>query len=171
MHDFIEAIVLISNHLYKDSKERSTHEHGIVASFSYMIKNDLLTNAGGLSRKMNVNTLEQELTASLIHEFESTYRLKSDQIFTDLAIKQKVSLHGAFNDCTLTIRNFILLLKVYWLINYRTIKYLNNILRCPSPRFLKYLRNRIHSSLTTDAQILNSNWLPKISFMVYLPVL
>ncbi|RKO89733.1 hypothetical protein BDK51DRAFT_35392, partial [Blyttiomyces helicus] len=52
LHDFIDALIRIAHLAYGGRKDLSIHEHGLAASFSFFMKNDILPNARGTEKDL-----------------------------------------------------------------------------------------------------------------------
>ncbi|KAI8911653.1 hypothetical protein EDD86DRAFT_188847 [Gorgonomyces haynaldii] len=122
LHDFIEILVLTSHHLYKNCKERSIHQVGIAASFAYMIKTDLLPHSHGLHQEDETLTEDEKVVKSLYNDFYLLYGEKMSNLYHDLAKKQPHALSQSRKDFTMTVRQVLLTLKEYKILDqYKTL--------------------------------------------------
>ncbi|KAJ3257636.1 hypothetical protein HK103_004424 [Boothiomyces macroporosus] len=108
-HDFLEYILLISHHLFKDSKNLSLHDTGISSSFSYMIKTYLLPS---LEAKPVPPEEKEHPIVSTWEEACVTFESQMEELYSHLHHHSKNSLQAAADDKTITFREFILILKM-----------------------------------------------------------
>jgi hypothetical protein len=58
--DFLEALLRIGHLIYKNQKDLSLHESGLVATFSYLIKTDVLPRWAEISDKTRSTATSEE---------------------------------------------------------------------------------------------------------------
>ncbi|KAJ3321702.1 hypothetical protein HDV06_003995 [Boothiomyces sp. JEL0866] len=107
-HDFLEYLLLVSHHVYKNTKNLSLHENGIIASFSFMIKNHLVPY---LQKNANIPKQPEHSVVSTWEAACEAFESQMEELYAELHHRSKTSLLGSSNDKTITFREFILILK------------------------------------------------------------
>eukprot|EP00842_Homolaphlyctis_polyrhiza_P006355 jgi/Hompol1/6720/HPOL_002319-RA len=116
-HDFLEFLILVADHVYHDSPTLSIHEHGLAASLSYMIKNDVIPNVTPLLEVQITALSKFERYIQIVRNtFEQDFGMQIESMYHDLARKHAKALRGSSKDKTLSIREFIFMLKNYGLL-------------------------------------------------------
>ncbi|KAJ3034791.1 Cadherin member 2 [Rhizophlyctis rosea] len=127
LYDFLDHLLRIAHMAYGTRTDLSIHETGLPAALGYLIKTDLLPNAkrsGQLEHEISLSTdtaadgktLFNAIADDLKDESENHYMKNIHRIYTDLARRRPKSLPDSPGDVTMTIRDFLLMLKDYGLI-------------------------------------------------------
>ncbi|KAI9190775.1 uncharacterized protein BJ171DRAFT_433822 [Polychytrium aggregatum] len=115
LYDFLEALIQIGALAYGNCKDLSIHETGLAASFSHLIKNNLLP-AYSEAEKREIaafGDVLKEFKSNTMQEMAEAYQDRIFVMYQDLAKYSKKSLPDSTGDKTLTIRMFIYILKDY----------------------------------------------------------
>ena len=113
-HTMVEYLLSTSILIYAKEKNLSVHEKGVAAFFSHFLKTDVFVNAKGLYAKQET-TSKAQLKKSVYTYFWKTYVSKAGGMFNDMAkLRPGLSLKDSTTDKTMTIRELLLKLKVYF---------------------------------------------------------
>ncbi|KAJ3129066.1 hypothetical protein HK098_002658 [Nowakowskiella sp. JEL0407] len=148
-YEFLNFLLRVSHLLYSQAKDLSPHEHGIVAQFDVFLKTDFLpnmlkANADKLANTLrfpvvehmtsNVlaemlkelgidekeyNEMREVLITDICKEMRNEFWKKIFQVYQDISKINRKSLSGAVHDMTLTIREFLLMLEEYKVLDFK----------------------------------------------------
>ncbi|KAL2913825.1 hypothetical protein HK105_206704 [Polyrhizophydium stewartii] len=105
LRDFLEFLMIISHHVYRKHPALSIHEHGIAATFSFAIKNNVIPYGIPITDGAKRPATNQALFRTVLGlHMRDAYGKEIERIYVDLSCRHANALPGSCKDKTLSVR-------------------------------------------------------------------